>query len=192
MFQALFGAPRLLARGTFLFLLPFALACGAQSQGEPTSGEASDVRSPAEAPSLEPTFESPEALAKAIVDGFSRENGAVLDSYPLNEEQFRYYVWPQLPVSRPEVNMPFDYLWDDTHQKSHNALLRSFDRYKGQGMTLLEIQFEDGVTDYETYLVHRDARVKVRLEDGRETWLDLFGSVMEYQGRYKLFSYVTD
>jgi hypothetical protein len=40
--------------------------------------------------------------------------------------------------------------------------------------------------------VFRDARVLVRNEEGNEGYLDLFGSVMEYQGQYKLFSFVTD
>jgi hypothetical protein len=40
--------------------------------------------------------------------------------------------------------------------------------------------------------VYRDTRVRVRDETGKELNLDLFGSILEKNGRFKLFSYVTD
>jgi hypothetical protein len=170
-----------------LACLAFAVGCGASArsdEADPT-GTGDEV-------SLEPTFDSPEALARAFLRALEREDGAALNTFALTEEQFRHYVWPQLPSSRPERNVSFEFGWGDLHQKSHNALLHTFSKYKGFPFEFLEIRFEDGVTDYETYLVHRDAQVKVRRSDGAEVWLDLFGSVMEHNGRYKLFSYVTD
>lgn len=172
--------------GAVLALLLVAVSCG----GTSADGETSAATDPEV--SLEPTFDSPEALAKAFLEALEREDGATLKSFALTEEQFRQYVWPQLPSSRPERNVPFEFGWGDLHQKSHNALLRTFARYKGEPLKFVDIRFEDGVSDYETYLVHRDARVKVRRADATEEWLDLFGSVMEWNGRYKLFSNVTD
>jgi hypothetical protein len=187
---AISGASRL-ARGSFvlavLALSFFALACGATAVSEESPSTASDA-----AVSLEPTFDSPEALARAFLSALENEDGPALKSYALTEEQFRHYVWPQLPSSRPERNVPFELGWGDLHQKSHNALLHTFAKHKGKTLELVEIRFEDGMTDYGDYVVHRDARVKVRREDGEEAWMDLFGSVMEWNGRYKLFSYVTD
>jgi hypothetical protein len=121
-----------------------------------------------DAPSLEPLFDSDEALAEEIVNGLESEDGEALASYALSREQFRLYVWPQLPSSRPERGVPFDYAWKDLHQKSHNSLLRTFARYRGRTLTFLELKFEDGVADYGTYKLHRDARVKVRRENGSE------------------------
>lgn len=181
-----------------LFLLLASLLAAVSCGGIAASGEAEsvvsyDVSGDAERPSLAPTFDSPRALAEAILEGLASEDGATLETYALTKEQFRTYVWPELPASRPERGVPFDYGWGDLKQKSHNALLHTYERYKGRRMTLLEIEFEDGVTDYGSFKVHRDARVKIRREsDGRVLWLDLYGSVMERDGKYKLFSYVTD
>lgn len=167
--------------------LLLAAACGEAAR----DGGASPVPDVEEV-SLEPTFDSPDALARAFLDALEREDGERLRSLALSEEQFRVYVWPQLPSSKPERNVPFEFGWGDLHQKSHNALVGTFSRYKGVPLDLVEVRFEDGATDYETYIVHRDARVKVRRENGKEEWLDLFGSVMEWNGRFKLFSNVTD
>lgn len=179
-------APRLAAGG---FLLAVTIAGAGCSR--PAESEEADVASD-RVVSLEPTFDSPEALARAILEGLASEDGATLKTYPLTKEQFRLYVWPQLPASRPERNVPFEFGWGDLYQKSHNSLLRTYAKYKGVPLEFLDLRFEDGVTDYDTYKVHRDARVKVRDPNGEEVWLDLFGSVMEWNGRYKLFSYVTD
>ena len=185
-------APRLRARGLLPWLALALLASTTAASGYLSRARRAIPQASEDVPSLEPTFATPDALASAVLEALEKEQGAALKSLALDRAQFRHYVWPQLPASRPERGLPFEYGWGDLRQKSHNALLRTYDRYKGRSLELLEIKFEDGVTDYETYLVHRDARVKVRLEDGRDTWLDLFGSVMEYEGRYKLFSYVTD
>jgi len=173
--------------------LTISLALSAVSCGEmaESAGEAADAETLG-TPSLEPVFETPEALTRAVLKGFETADGEALRSYALTKEQFRLYVWSKLPSSRPERGVPFEYGWGDLHQKSHNALLRSFARYKGRKLELLGFRFDGGVTDYGTYKVHRDARVKVRTEGGDELWLDLFGSVMEWQGKYKLFSYVAD
>ena len=180
-------------RKTVRLALTISLALSAFSCGEmaESAGEATDAGKPG-TPSLDPMFETPEALTRAILKAFETEDGEALRSYALTKEQFRLYVWSKLPSSRPERGVPFEYGWGDLHEKSHNALLRNFARFKGRKLELLGLRFEDGVTDYGTYKVHRDARVQVRTEGGEKRWLDLFGSVMEWQGKYKLFSYVTD
>ena len=107
-------------------------------------------------------------------------------------DEFRLHVWPELPSSRPERNVPFEYAWGDLHQKSINSLRRTFHRFAGRSLTFLSIEFEDETTPYQTFKVHRDARVLVRDEQGSELRLDLFGSILEKDDRFKLFSFVTD
>src|SRR5687767_9252327 len=67
------------------------------------------------APPLSHTFDSPEALASAVVAGLARRDAAALSSLVLSEQEFRAHVWPVLPASRPERNLPFDYVWKDLH-----------------------------------------------------------------------------
>ena len=50
----------------------------------------------------------------------------------------------------------------------------------------------DPSTPYLGNWVHRDARVVVRDSSGQTHRLDLFGSILERGGEFKLFSYVTD
>jgi hypothetical protein len=154
----------------------------------PAEGEAANVAVP-----LSSTFESPEALAEAVLEAFGREDAETLKTLPLTKEEFRLHVWPKLPASRPERGLPFDYGWGDLHQKSIASIAGNFARYKGRKLELLSIRFKDGRTDYGTFVVHRESEMRVKdPESGIEFDLSLFGSVMEYRGRYKIFSYVTD
>ncbi|HSF18425.1 MAG TPA: hypothetical protein VLK65_23045 [Vicinamibacteria bacterium] len=168
--------------GSLLALAAFACQRTAASDVEMGSGE----------PSLSHTFETPEELGRAVVDGLVRGDAEALKELPLSKDEFRLFVWPGLPSSRPERGIPFEYAWGELAQKSRASIADTLSRYKGKELTFLAIRFAGDTTDHDTFKVHRDARVRVRREDGTEDWLDLFGSVMEWRGRYKLFSYVTD
>jgi hypothetical protein len=144
-------------------------------------------------PAIAATFDSPEALARAVLAAFAEEDVETLKSLPLSKEEFRTHVWPKLPASRPERNIPFDYGWGDLHQKSVGSISSNFARYKGRKLELQSIRFLEGDTDYGSFVVHRESMMRVKdRESGVEFDLALFGSVMEWKGKYKIFSYVTD
>lgn len=133
-----------------------------------------------------------EALAAAVLDAVESRDAAALRSLALDEREFREHVWPELPVSRPERNMPFGYVWTDVRTKSEAGLNAVLAAYGGRRYQLDRVRFTGGATQYETFVVHRDSVVDVRDGDGRRETLQLFGSVIEKGGRFKVFSYVVD
>ena len=148
---------------------------------------ASDASSP-----LAHTFGSPEAVAEAVLDALAEDDGERLLALALSEMEFRTVVWPELPSSRPERGLPFEYAWGDLHQKSSNELRRLVARAGGRRYELLDMTFDGESTLYETFTVHRDSRLRVRDPEGIERDVRLFGSVLQRGGEYKLFSYVVD
>ena len=148
---------------------------------------ASDALSP-----LGHTFESPEAVARAVLGALAEEDGPLLVALALSEMEFRTVVWPELPSSRPERGLPFEYAWGDLHQKSTNELRRLLARAGGRRYELLGMTFDGESTPYETFTVHRDSRLRIRDAEGAERDVRLFGSVLQRGGEYKLFSYVVD
>jgi hypothetical protein len=183
-------APRV-AGGLSLLLVALLLLAGCERDAA-GGGASSDVATN-DGPVLSQTFASPEELARAVLAGIEKEDVETLKRLPLSKDEFRLYVWPKLPSSKPERNLPFEFVWSELHQQSVSSIARNFHRYKGKNLELLEIRFRDGTTDYGSFKIHRDARVRVRdAATGEEGFVDLFGSVMEWQGKYKLFSYVAD
>lgn len=156
-------------------------------------GAGCGARPRADAPSpLRWTFGSPEQVAEAVLEALAAGDAARLEALALSETEFRTVVWPELPSSRPERGLPFDYAWGDLHQKSTNGLRRLIAREGGKRYALLAAGFEGETTAYETFAVHRDSVLVVRREDGARAEMRLFGSILERQGEYKLFSYVVD
>ena len=154
------------------------------------SGPAEPTRSTV-AP-LSNTFDSPEALARAVLERLERKDLPGLRELPLSEAEFRVYVWPELPSSRPERNLPFDYVWGQMKQRSDGDLGNTFARYGGKPLKLVRTRFTGETTQYQSFAVMREGEVIAADDAGKELVLRLYGSAMVKDGRYKLFSFVVD
>ena len=126
----------------------------------------------------------PDALADGAADR--------LAALALNGREFRDVVWPALPASRPERGVPVSYAWGDLNQKSANALRRLVARWGGHRFTLLDVAYDGGTTDYGAFRVHRETRLRVRDENGREIEMRFYGSTLVRGGEHKVFSFVVD
>ena len=142
-------------------------------------------------PPLADTRPSPSSLASAVLDGLARRDRVTLEALALTETEFRDHVWPELPASRPERNLPFSYVWGDLHQKSDLALDGVLSREGGRRYELVDVRFA-GDSDYRTYRVHREATLRVRDASGTELDLPRCGSMLEKGGAWKVFSYVVN
>jgi hypothetical protein len=138
------------------------------------------------------TLQSPLALSREVMAAIARNDRARLDELALSEEEFRTVVWPRLPSSRPEVGLPIDYAWGDLHAKSAGYLSATLASFAGQHFELIDVQFRGETTDYERFRVHRTSVLEVRGESGETTRVRMFGSMIELDGRVKVFSYVVD
>lgn len=152
------------------------------------------VISPACSPrvALSHTVESLEEVARAVLLGLQRRDAGALRAISLSENEFHTLVWPKLPTSRPERNVPWDYVWKDLHSKSRLQLVARVNQFQDRGFQVVGVRFAGDTTDYETFRVHRATTLTLRDRDGHETTTRLFGSIIEQDGRYKVFSYVVD
>ena len=123
---------------------------------------------------------------KALEQGDERE----IRQLALSKEEFVRFVWPELPASDPSTNLNADFIWNQTNMHSLADLSGTLYRHEGKKYELAEVRFEDGTEQYGSYQVHRDARLRVVDEQGKERELNLFGSVLEMQGEFKIYSFV--
>jgi hypothetical protein len=154
------------------------------------SAPAEPTRAPA-AP-LAHTFESPDALARAVLAALAAKDLEALRGLALSEAEFRAHVWPELPTSRPERNVPFDYAWGQLKQRSDGYLSTTFARYGGKPLTFVRTRFTGETTPYQTFSVRRESEIIATDDAGRDLVLRLYGSAMVKDGRFKLFSFVVD
>jgi hypothetical protein len=143
------------------------------------------------APPLAHTHASSSDVARALLQAVADNDRAAFEALAVDEREFRDHVWPQLPASRPERNLPFSYVWGDLKQKSDASLSRVLAEHSGRQYELVGVEF-DGDTDYTTYRVHREASFRVRDKSGADTTVRVCGSMIVKDGRWKVFSYVID
>lgn len=143
-------------------------------------------------PPLANTLRSPDALGGVILSAFRTGDVAVLEALALTEEEFRRHVWPDLPASRPERNVPFDFAWGMLDQNSDAHLRQTLAEFRGQDLALRGVEFGGPSTTYGDVTVHRETRLIVETPDRVERVIRLFGSTIEQDGAWKVFSYVVD
>ncbi len=144
------------------------------------------------APPLANTHGSAENLAREVLAAFDSRDDAGLRALALSEDEFRRHVWPSLPAARPERNLPFSYVWGDLQQKSDTRLRVNLGVHGGRGYQLRSITFSGGITEYSGFRVHRDALLAIRDRAGAEDEIRLFGSAIEMDGAWKVFSFNAD
>lgn len=141
---------------------------------------------------LSQTFESPEALARAVLEALAVRDAGRLSSLALSETEFRARIWPELPASRPERNLTAAYVWKDLRQKSDASLRGVLASLGGQRFELRAVEFVGETTEYATFSVSRKTELLVVDSAGAEQRIKAFGSMLRADGRVKLFSYVVD
>jgi len=141
---------------------------------------------------LAETLESPDAVAAAVLESMAVGDVSRLEALALTEQEFRDHVWPYLPVSRPEVNMPFDFIWGQLRQTSRTYLHQTLAAVDGASFELRGVRFAGETSDYGDVRVHRDAELVVAGPDGSDRVVRVFGSLVEQNGAWKVFSYVAD
>lgn len=141
---------------------------------------------------LSGTFDSPDAVASAVIEAMATRDLGRLERLALSEAEFRGHVWPYLRVSRPEVNMPFALLWGQLQQTSRGYLRQTLATVDSESLELRDVRFAGESSTYGDVRVHRDTELVVGDPDGGERVVRLFGSLIEQDGRWKVFSYVAD
>lgn len=141
---------------------------------------------------LADTFESDDAVVRAVLDAVSRNDGEALLRMTVTKDEFQHVVWPTLMVSRPEVGMPMDYVWNDTSTKSRGFLSETLAAHGGKRYELLEIAFLGDTTYHSGYQISRKSHLRVRDANGEEQTIRLFGSMIRQNGRSKVYSFIID
>ena len=133
---------------------------------------------------------SPEALAERALAALAANDLEGMKSLRLTKAEFCRYVFPELPAAKLP-NVSCDWVWDQATLKSMAGMKRVVDASAGRKLELVSVRFT-GEDRYASYRVLKNPVVTVRDPSGAVTEERLFGSVLELDGQYKLFSFVVD
>lgn len=140
-------------------------------------------------PRLRHGASSPEELGRQVLAALQEGDIQALESLALSEEEFRNFVWPELPVSNPKTNVPLDYVWGDVQLRSQARLQQLLGTLKGERFALVRVSHRGPRTDYPTHRAYSDFGIVLRDPEGREREYLLFGTLIEMEGVWKVYSY---
>ena len=196
-----FHIRKLIASFTSLITAVAVLACAMMAQG---CGRRESIDSLSAAPAQLPTPHprskpqvprplingqpSPEAVAKRFLEYLRNDDVKAIQSLRLTKREFCEYVWPELPASRIP-NVACDWAWGQATLKSDGGLSELISAYAGKGYELVEVRFAGGTEEHDTYRIHRDTRLILKDRNGAAREFKILGSMLELDGKYKLFSY---
>lgn len=134
---------------------------------------------------------NPEELAKIFLSALAEGDEKKIASLRITKQEFCQYVWPELPSSRTP-NVTCDWVWDQATLKSLSGFGEMLAKHKGKRYRLVSLRFAGGIEPHKSFKVHKETRVTIRDENGDEKEMRLFGSMLEMDGQFKLFSFVID
>jgi hypothetical protein len=136
------------------------------------------------------TAPSIEDLGKQVLAAVEKNNFNALDAMRLNDQEYRAYIWPALPISKiQQWQKQYQYVWSDVDTKSKYGLQFMLRKLGGQKLDFVRMRFTENAETYDNCTIHKDARVIVKDSSGTEKELKLFGSVVECSGQFKIMSY---
>lgn len=140
-------------------------------------------------PKLRHGASSPEELARKVLDGLQAGDLPALESLALSADEFREFVWPELPASNPKTNVPLDFVWGEVRMRSSARLQQMLRTLKGESFSLVRVSHRGPRTDYRTHRAYSDFEIILRDPGGREREYLLFGTLVEMDGVWKVYSY---
>jgi hypothetical protein len=136
------------------------------------------------------SFTSVENLGQKMLEALYRKDIKSLDALAITEEEYRMYLWPHSPVyGIKEWQDHYDFVWKQHQTRSTYSLRQTLSKYGGKKFSLVRVLFSGETTDHSIYHAHRDTRLIVINDEGKEMELKLFGSIMEMDGQFKIISY---
>lgn len=133
-----------------------------------------------------------EGLLRDVVQYLQSENLKGLSAITVDSADYKTVVWPELPISNPRNNIPFEYVFGRHNQISRGGLLLKLKEFKGKRYEVVRFEERPERDQYKEIRIIPIGEIVLRDTEGKETEVRLVGSILEHKGRFKVFSYKTD
>ncbi|HVF88722.1 MAG TPA: hypothetical protein VNH22_01570 [Blastocatellia bacterium] len=130
-------------------------------------------------------------MAKRFLEYLAGNDVKAIQSLRLTKREFCEYVWPELPASQVP-NLTCDWAWEQATLKSDGGLGELLSPHGGMRYELVQVRFAGGVEEHYTFRIHKDTRLTLKDRNGTRKEVKILGSMLELDGKYKLFSFVSD
>ncbi|MGD2135733.1 MAG: hypothetical protein PVF27_06215 [Gemmatimonadales bacterium] len=138
--------------------------------------------------SLRHAYDTPEALASAVLHAIALADRDSLAALMVTREEHREALWDQLPESD---DLTFEFARDLNERNSRKGMSAIVSQFGGTRFELVSLDFDTTLAErYDDFTLHFVRRLVVRrARDGQVGTLPILDVVLERSGRWKLMNY---
>jgi hypothetical protein len=142
-----------------------------------------------EKPVWKDSLDSPDQLGLAVVDALNKEDIEQLDRLRVQRKAYLDWIWPAFPASRPPSNFPGDFAWSNLNTKCNIGMKKWIALYGRHDLQFVGIRFDLPQETYDGFQLLRGTLLTLQNADSEKRELEILGSVVVKDDRYKLLSY---
>lgn len=133
-----------------------------------------------------------QALVDRFVDALAARDSAAFRDLVLTRAEFAWLYYPYTRYTAPPYRMAPELLWFQIQNASSRGLGRLLDRLGGQRLEVLGHHCPRPPRVEGPNRIWEGCALRVPSAEGEVTELELFGSIVEREGTFKLVSYAND
>ncbi len=131
-------------------------------------------------------------LARRLLIAVERNDTATARALILTRSEFAWLYYPETKFTHPPYELGPELVWLTTIGASEKGIGRLFARYGARRLRVSTIACPDSAVAEGVNRVHRGCRVTFSVPDSSAREMQLFGAVLERDGRFKFLSYAND
>lgn len=133
----------------------------------------------------EDSLDSPDQIGLAVVDALNRKDIEKLNELRVQREEYLSWIYPAFPKS----NFTADFSWSNLNKNCNIGMNRWIDRLGGVNLSFVSIRFDKPVESYDGFQLLRGTVLTLQNQAGEKRDLNILGSIVVKNNRYKLLSY---
>jgi hypothetical protein len=111
-----------------------------------------------------------------------------LFSLTIQQDEFRYILWPEFPMSRPATGITWQDGWLFLYGRLHQGSAIAIREHGGHAYQFVRFDRSDSTTHYKNFKLHNGLILVARDESGATQQFTWLRSVAERKGRFKIYS----
>jgi hypothetical protein len=135
---------------------------------------------------------SRQALVSRFVAALAASDKTALGQLAISRAEFAYLYFPNSSDAAMPNGLPPQRRWDQINLRSEKGIGRALTRLGGKPLTLDSFDCPNPPVTTGLMTLHDGCTVRLHRADGEKFAGPLFGSILEYAGRFKFVGYAND
>ena len=129
-----------------------------------------------------------EELGRKVCHALDYETADSLFTLTVGQDEFRYILWPEFPMSRPATGITWQDGWLFLYGRLHQGSAIAIREHGGHAYQFVRFDRYDSTVAYKNFKLHNGLILVARDEGGKTEEFHWLRSVAERKGRFKIYS----